>query len=183
MDLPLTYILILSVILGIDAFSVALSVGVFSCLPAQVFRISASFGFFQFIMPVIGYFLGTAIVNYIRMYDHWIAFGILFAIGAKMFWESLKKEEEKVACDKTVGWTLIGLSIATSIDALAVGISLGIAGTKIWVPCIIIGIVAAIMTMTGMFLGNKCSQIFGKRMEMVGALVLIALSVKMLLNL
>ncbi|MCE1245209.1 MAG: manganese efflux pump MntP family protein [Firmicutes bacterium] len=181
MDFSLIYIFTIAVILGIDAFSVALSVGVFSCLPAQVFRISASFGFFQFFMPIIGYYLGSRIVGYIRDFDHWIAFGILFAIGVKMLVEAFaKEEEEKIKCDRTIGWTLIGLSIATSIDALAVGITLGIMGTKIFVPCVIIGIVAGLMTMTGMLIGNKCSQVFGKRMEAVGAIVLILLSFKML---
>jgi len=180
MNLPLIYIFVIAVILGIDAFSVALSLGVYSCLPRQVFRTSLSFGFFQFIMPLIGYYLGVGIVQYIRKFDHWIAFGILFAIGIKMLIDAFKKEEEKVSCDRTLGWTLIGLSIATSIDALAVGLSLGLAGTKIIFPSLIIGVVAALMTMAGMLIGKKCSEIFGKRMEAVGAIVLIILSLKML---
>jgi putative Mn2+ efflux pump MntP len=181
MEVSILYVVAIAVILGIDAFSVALSVGVFSCMPMQVFRISAAFGFFQFFMPIIGYYLGSGVVNLIKDYDHWIAFGILFIIGLKMLIEAFKKdEEEKIKCDRTIGWTLIGLSIATSIDALAVGITLGIMGTKILMPCIIIGVVAALMTMTGMIIGNKCSQIFGKRMEAVGAVVLILLSFKML---
>ena len=180
MNFSIYYIIIIAIALGIDAFSVALSLGVHYCLPVQVFRISAHFGFFQFFMPFIGFFLGNNMVHYIRKYDHWVAFGILFLVGLNMLKESFSKDEEKVECDRTSGWILIGLSIATSIDALAVGLSFGIAGSDILLPCIIIGVVAALMSMVGMYIGNRCSAIFGKRMETVGAIVLILLSIKML---
>ena len=183
MNLSFFYILLIAIALGIDAFSVALSLGVYSCVPVQVFRVSAHFGFFQFFMPLVGFFLGNNMVQFIRKYDHWVAFGILFLVGLHMLKESFKKEEEdeeKIKCERTGEWALLGLSIATSIDALAVGLSLGISGGNILFPCIIIGVVAAVMTMVGMYIGNRCSVIFGKRMETVGAIVLLLLSLKML---
>lgn len=172
----------MAVVLGLDAFSVAVSIGVYSCRPADVARTSFAFGFFQFIMPIIGYFLGSNVVQYIRQYDHWVAFGILMAVGIKMVADSFKKDDkdDSIDCKLLTIPTLFILAVATSIDALAVGITLGIAGANILFCSVIIGITAALMTMGGMYLGRGFSRLFNFKMEIVGGIALILLSLKML---
>src|SRR5512133_3560249 len=122
---PLT-IIILAVALGIDAFSVAIGIGAAnnkkSWMP--VWRLSLSFGLFQFVMPLIGWLAGSTMVEIIADFDHWIAFALLVFIGGKMIREGFEKEEDGEKADQTLGWPLLMLSIATSIDALAVGFSL-----------------------------------------------------------
>jgi len=181
MSISIFEIILIAIALGVDAFTIALSIGVYSCLPAQVLRLSASFGFFQFIMPVIGWY-GGKLLSKIFNFSNWIAFVLLFAIGAHMLLEALKKEsnEEKIKCDRTTGLILLTLSVATSIDALGVGVGLGAVNAKLWTAAVIIGIVAAFMTMSGMFIGKRLSLSFGKKMEFAAAAVIILLSFRML---
>ena len=124
----LATILLLAVALGVDAFSVAIGIGASnnkkSWMP--VLRLSLSFGFFQSAMPVAGWFAGVTVVDIIADYDHWSAFGLLAFIGGKMIWEGCEEESEMEKDDQTRGWPLLMLSIATSIDALAVGFLHGI---------------------------------------------------------
>ena len=175
--------ILIAVALGADAFSVAVGVGTRGASGRQLFRLSFHFGLFQFLMPIIGWVLGHNIVRYVSGWDHWIAFGLLFAIGAKMLWESLHHgEEERASRDRTRGWSLVALSLATSIDALAVGVSFGILRQSFLLPCVIIGVVAAAMTLVGMKLGERLSAAFGRHVETAGALVLIALAFKMLFS-
>ena len=173
-------ILILAFALGIDAFSVALAVGAGGSTFRQTFRLSFHFGLFQFLMPIIGWFLGRNVISFVERYDHWIAFALLFVIGVKMIYEALRHIPEKIAKDRTRKWSLVVLSIATSIDALGAGIGMGILDTSLLYPCTIIGITAGIMTLTGMKLGTVISAAIGSRMEAVGGVVLILLSLKML---
>jgi len=174
-------IIILAIVLGIDAFSVALAVGACSCTFRQVFRLSFHFGLFQFFMPILGWLLGRNVVSLIENYDHWVAFALLFLIGAKMIYEAFHhKPEERTSKDRTRKWSLVALSFATSIDALGAGIGMGILNSSLLYPCAIIGITAATMTLIGMKLGNVISSIIGSRMEAVGGFVLILLSIKML---
>jgi putative Mn2+ efflux pump MntP len=173
-------ILILAFVLGIDAFSVALAVGSCGNNFRQTFRMSFHFGLFQFFMPIIGWLLGQNVVSLIQSYDHWVAFGLLFAIGAKMLYEAFHHKEEKTECDRTRGWSLVALSTATSIDALGAGVGMGILNTSLLYPCTVIGITAATMTLIGMKLGGVISNIIGSRMEALAGVVLILLSLKML---
>ena len=173
-------ILLLAFILGIDAFSVALAVGACGNKFSQVCRLSLGFGLFQFMMPIIGWVLGKKVISLVQGYDRWIAFGLLFIIGLKMIYEALRHHPEKVKCDRTVGWSLISLSIATSIDALGAGIGMGILKTSLLYPCIIIGITAGLMTATGMKLGGLISSLVGERIEAVAGVILIILSIRML---
>jgi putative Mn2+ efflux pump MntP len=173
-------ILILAFVLGIDAFSVALGVGTGGSTFRQTFRLSFHFGLFQFIMPIIGWLLGQNVISLIQRYDHWVAFGILFAIGLRMIYEAFHHKSGKTKGDRTRKWSLVTLSIATSIDALGAGIGMGIWGTSLFYPCIIIGITAGIMTLIGMKLGGIMSTVIGDRMEAVGGAVLVLLSLKML---
>ena len=173
-------ILILAFVLGIDAFSVALAIGTRGSTFRQTFRLSFHFGLFQFLMPIVGWLLGRNVVFLIQRYDHWVAFALLFLIGTKMIYEAFRHTPEKVTGDRTRGWSLIALSVATSIDALGAGVGMGILKTYLLYPCAIIGITAAAMTLTGIKLGSVISAIIGSRMEAVGGVVLILLSLKML---
>lgn len=177
-------ILIIAVGLGMDAFSVAISVGstsrVFSFTP--VFRLSFCFGLFQVLMPIAGWYAGMTVANVIAEYDHWIAFGLLAFVGGKMIKESFSEEEKVHAVDPTKGATLIILSVATSIDALAVGLSFAFLNIPIVYPSIIIGIVAFLMTAAGMFFGERLVKIVGKRVEILGGVILIGIGAKILIE-
>lgn len=176
-------IFVLAFVLGLDAASVALAIGACGCNSIQCIRLSFSFGSFQFFMPILGWLLGRNVVSYVKNYDHWIAFGLLFIIGLKMIYEALRKKVENLEkCDRTIGWSLIALSIATSIDALGAGIGMGILNTSLLYPSAIIGITAATMTFSGVKLGNIMSAAIGSKMEIVGGIILILLSIKMLVT-
>lgn len=169
--------------LGCDAFAVGLAVGTKNPCRRASFRLWFHFGLFQFLMPIIGWSIGASVVEMIKDYDHWIAFCLMFVIASKMLRESLAAEEESeedLQKDPTRGWSLVGLSVATSIDALGVGFGMGIARMNLLRPAIIIGLVAAIMTYSGICLGRKLSARFGKRVETVGAVILYIIAFKLL---
>jgi putative Mn2+ efflux pump MntP len=171
--------------LAMDAFAVAISAGLQLCevTPRQTFRLAWHFGLFQAFMPIIGWLAGRTLVQYIAPVDHWIAFGLLAFIGGKMVYEALQERgEDAAACDPTKGWRLVMLSIATSIDALAVGLSLAVLGVSIWYPALVIGVVAGALTTLGMELGKRFGALLGRRMEIVGGLILIAIGVKILVE-
>lgn len=178
-------ILVLAIGLGMDAFSVAIGVGANARAISfgPVFRFSFFFGLFQVLMPIVGWSAGVSVANYIAGYDHWVAFGLLAFVGGKMIMESFNNEQPKDnSADPTKGLTLIILSVATSIDALAVGPSFAFLKISIFYPSIIIGIVAFLMTMIGMFFGEKLGKIFGNRVEILGGLILIGIGVKILIE-
>lgn len=174
----------IAVALGMDAFSVAVAAGI--SLPEvtgrHVFRLAWHFGLFQFLMPVIGWYAGRTASAALERYDHWVAFGLLALIGAKMVWESLCSSEDKPRSDPTRGTSLVALSVATSIDALAVGVSLAMLRVTIVIPSLIIGFVAGLMTLIGVRLGRRVGVFFGKRIECVGGFVLIGIGIKILLG-
>lgn len=174
-------ILGLAVALGCDAFAVGLAVGAKCHLPRQVFRLSFHFGFFQFAMPLAGWALGRAVVEFTRQWAPWLAFAMLIFLGGKMILESIRGEEESSACaDPTTGMSLVALSVATSIDALGVGFSLGIMDGDILWAAIVIGLVAGVMTLGAMKLGKRLSARFGQRMGMLGGAILIVIAFKLL---
>jgi manganese efflux pump family protein len=186
--MDLVSIFFVAVALAMDAFSVCVSCGIAIPRPGpgHYFRLAFSFGLFQFLMPVIGFFGGMYLERYIQSYDHWIAFGLLAFIGLKMIRESFSGEGVECPVDQrrdpTRGWSLLVLSVATSIDALAVGLSIGVLNRPIFLPSIIIGIVCAIISAIGVALGSRVGSIFGKRAEAVGGLVLIAIGIKILVE-
>jgi len=181
MDLPT--ILLIAVGLGMDAFAVALCTGATrrDIWFRPGFRLSFHFGLFQFMMPIIGWAAGTTIVRFIEAYDHWIAFGLLAYVGGKMIKESFEDKHQDFGADPTRKWTLVMLAIATSIDALAVGLSLALLKVPILYPSIIIGLVAAGMTAAGLALGRPLGR-FGKRMELIGGLVLIGIGLRIVIE-
>ena len=182
--MSLITIFIIAVGLGIDAFSVAIGIGATNNKKslAPVLRLAAAFGIFQFIMPIIGWLAGLTIVDIIASFDHWIAFTLLALVGGKMIWEGFEKENDEEREDQTRGWPLLMLSIATSIDALAVGFSFSVLKNPILIPAFIIGIVCFLMTITGMIFGKVLAKIFGRKVEIFGGLVLIAIGVKILVD-
>ena len=171
--------------LAMDAFAVAIAVGsrLEKLSYRPVFRLSFHFGLFQFLMPIIGWFLGRQVERLVYSFDHWIALGLLAFIGGKMIWESFRHDDDHSAlADPTRKWSLIALSIATSIDALAVGLSLALLNVQIVGASIVIGIVAAGMTLLGMKFGRVLGQRFGRCMELVGGLILVGIGVKIFLQ-
>lgn len=173
----------LALALGCDAFAVGLGVGTKCHLPRQVFRLSFHFGFFQFAMPLAGWALGRVVVEFTRQWAPWLAFAVLVFLGGKMIRESLGDENESTSrADPTTGMSLVALSVATSIDALGVGFSLGIMNGRILWAAIVIGLVAGIMTLCAMKLGRRLSARFGTRMGLLGGVILIIIAFKLLLG-
>ena len=175
----------LAIALAMDAFAVAVAVGIDlkTVSPRQTFRLSWHFGLFQALMPVIGWAAGTTIRNLVHAYDHWIAFALLAAIGLNMIREAFSEEEEEEHHrDATKGWTMVMLSVATSIDALAVGFSMSLLQISIVTPAIVIGVVAALFTITGMHLGRLlgASRKLSLYSESIGGLVLFAIGLHIL---
>ena len=171
--------------LAMDAFavSIAASAALRGLSKRQAFRLSFHFGLFQFMMPVIGWLGGMTVADLVSAFDHWIAFGLLALIGSRMIYGAVKGEDEiESTNDPTRGFTLIMLSIATSIDALAVGLSLAMLEVSIWYPSVIIGVVAAGMTALGASIGSRLGARFGKRMEFIGGAVLIAIGIRILVG-
>ena len=150
-------VLLIALSMAMDAFAVCLGAGAQEETTGRrpTFRLAFHFGLFQFIMPVLGWLAGATIERYIAAYDHWIAFGLLAFVGGRMVWSGFHPDADVQKNDPSRGWTLALLSIAVSIDALAVGLSLGIIGVTIWVPAVIIGIVTGLVSWLGLRLGNK----------------------------
>ncbi len=168
--------------LAMDAFAVSLAVGlaVAPLTGRHLFRLGFHFGLFQALMPIIGWLAGMTVQKQLAAVDHWIAFGLLAFIGGKMIFEAFKTEQCRETGDPTRGLSLVVLSIATSIDALAVGLSLGMLGVSIWQPALVIGLVAGLLTLIGMLLGRRIGTLWGKRVEVLGGLILLGIGCKIL---
>ena len=177
-------ILLLAVSMAMDAFAVCLGVGTQQNTTGRrpTFRLAFHFGLFQFIMPVIGWFAGMTIVKYIAAYDHWVAFGLLGFVGVRMIRSGLDPRAEAQIGDPSRGWSLVLLAVATSIDALAVGFSLGLVGVIIWYPAVVIGVVTGLLSWLGLSLGHRLGTRFGKRMEIAGGGVLILIGLRILVQ-
>ena len=184
--MSLLTILGIAVALAMDAFAVAITVGISlkTVSARQTFRLSWHFGLFQALMPTIGWALGSALRTFVDSYAHWLAFALLAAIGTNMLREafSLGEDDSEIRKDRTKGLTMVMLSVATSIDALAVGFSMSLLQISIIGPAIIIGIVAAAFTITGMHLGKKVAsfQRLSLYAEVMGGLVLWLIGINIL---
>ncbi len=184
-------IIIIAVALAADAFSVALVVSIKGCCSfGHIVRLSSIFGFFQFFMPLVGFFLFSQVHDYVEAYDHWIGFILLAIVGGKMLWEGYTHNGEDDAenasqnVDPTKGITAITLAIATSIDALAVGGTFATLHIDVWMPAIVIGVVCFTMTALGMVLSRCLLQkntFVVKYANMIGGGVLIAIGTRILL--
>lgn len=183
--MPLLSIAGIAVALAMDAFAVAIATGVSlkQVSLRQTFRLSWHFGFFQALMPVIGWSAGLSIRSSIEAYDHWVAFALLAFVGGKMIREAFRNEKGNGSkSDPSKGYTLVLLSIATSIDALAVGFSISVLNVAIWMPAVIIGIVAAAFTVFGLYLGKKAASgmLVSRYAQVVGGIILIGIGVNIL---
>lgn len=180
--MQLINMLAIAVALAMDAFAVSIGVGVTlkQITFRQNFRLAWHFGFFQAMMPVLGWSAGLTIQVWVEHYDHWIAFGLLVYVAQGMLRSVFKKEKsEEKQKDPTRGMIMVMLSIATSIDALAVGFSLSMIGISIWTPSIIIGLVAGAFTTVGMHLGKKIGtgSNLGRYAEAIGGVVLVLIGI------
>jgi putative Mn2+ efflux pump MntP len=178
-------ILVIAVGLGMDAFAVSVACGVTITRIGlrQTLTIAASFALFQALMPVVGWSAGLTFRIYIEPWDHWVAFGLLAGIGLRMIYESrrLEDHEEDSAVDPvmTAGRLLL-LSIATSIDALAVGLSFAILDITILTPALIIGFITGGMSHGGIILGRKVGHLLEGKVEIIGGVILILIGLKIL---
>ena len=174
---------LVAIAIGCDAFAVGLGVGARFCDHRQLFRLSFHFGLFQFIMPILGWFVSQRLPGRVLVWAPWIAFVLLSAIGAKMICESLlsKKADPEQGCDPTRGLSLFILSVAASLDALGVGFSMGIVGRSLIIPAIWFGVTAGAMTWVAMKLGNRLSIKFGRWVAVAGGLILIAIAIEFIL--
>ncbi len=178
-------IIAIAVALAMDAFAVAIVTGATlrNIKLRQVFRLSWHFGFFQAMMPVIGWSAGLSVRDHIEKYDHWIAFALLAFVAAKMLKDAFETHDDnKNTNDPTKGSSLVLLSVATSIDALAVGLSLSVIEISVWTPAFIIGVIAALFTIAGLYLGSRASNvtIISRYAEVIGGIVLFAIGINIL---
>ncbi|MBR9985823.1 MAG: manganese efflux pump [Desulfosarcina sp.] len=177
--------LALAVALAMDAFAVSIASGVSlrTVSARQTFRLAWHFGLFQAMMPVIGWSAGLTVRSRIEAYDHWVAFALLVFVAQGMLRSAFKKESVGAdAKDPTKGMTMVMLSVATSIDALAVGLSLSMINVSIWTPALIIGLVAGVFTTVGMHLGKVIGSMaqLSRWAEMTGGIVLLGIGVNIL---
>lgn len=175
----------LAIALAMDAFAVALGAGVIlnPLTKRQLFRLGFHFGLFQGAMLAFGWLAGIGFRQFLTAFAPWIAFLLLSIVGFRMIYEAISDFEGRVERrDPTRGLTMVILSIATSIDALAVGFSLSLLNVLIWTPAVVIGVITAALTITGMLLGRKIGNVWGGRIEILGGIILIGIGFKILLQ-
>lgn len=174
----------LAIGVSMDAFAVSIGKGL--ATPRASWRESLTvgiwFGGFQALMPVLGYLLGISFADLVTKVDHWIAFGLLLLIGGNMIREALAKEDDKPA-DTSFGFrTMLVLAVATSIDALALGISFAFLGTGLWPAVAIIGLTTFLFSVVGLFIGKKVGSRFHRGAEILGGVILILIGLRILLE-
>ncbi len=169
--------------LAMDCFAVAISAGTGTKKITKYTPVIMAFlfGFFQFVMVFAGWFGASFFKNYILNFDHWVAFLLLCFVGIKMLKEGLEKDKKEKTDYSSIKW-LILLSIATSIDALAVGISFALINSRIFLSAVIIGLMSFIMTIIGFIIGKKAGEMLGKKAEIAGGLILIFIGIKILVE-
>ena len=170
--------------LAMDALAVSVANG-FSIKKLKIghaLKISLSFGLFQAIMPVMGWALGLAFREMIEAFDHWVTFGLLLVIGLKMIHESFHLDKGCETKNCLHFPTLMLLSLATSIDALAVGLSFALLGVRIIAAVMLIGSITALLCFLGVYIGNKVGHFFENKLEFIGGIILIAIGTKILIE-
>jgi putative Mn2+ efflux pump MntP len=182
--MSLADILLIALGMSMDAFAVSLGIGTtrLACAPRSIFRLSFHFGFFQFMMPVLGWLAGSRLAGLIQSFDHWVALGLLAFVGIRMIRAGLDAHAEAFACDPSRGRMLVTLSVATSIDAFAVGLSLAMLQVDILYPSIVIGVVTGMLSLVGLLVGHRLGKVFGKRMEVLGGLILVGIGLRIVVS-
>ncbi len=178
LDLILT-----GVALSMDAFAVSIGKGlsVPSLRPRHSLIVGAYFGGFQALMPLLGFLLASTFAEYIRRFDHWIAFALLVLIGANMVREALSGDEEKTDASFGVK-TMLPLALATSIDALATGVTFAMTQTNIWIAIAIVGTTTFVFSAVGLKIGNVFGSKYRSKAELLGGIILILMGVKILIE-
>ena len=178
-------IIVIAIGLAMDAFAVSIATGATYKKTGSnhAFRMAFAFGGFQAIMPVVGWLAGLTLKEFIKNYDHWIAFILLVFIGSKMIYESFKIKRVQQQTDALSAAVLLGLALATSIDALAIGITFSflLAGS-LAVAVIIIGLITFILSYVGFYIGKSFGHFFETGIEAIGGLILIGIGTKILLE-
>lgn len=180
--MPLWTIIVVALGLAMDAVAVCIVAATtgYASNKRAVFRLVFHFGLFQFLMPVLGWLLGAWVERYVERVDHWIAFGLLAFVGGRMIWAALHPDEQAQRTDPTRGLTMVMLSVATSLDALAVGLSLAMAGISVWQPSVLIGLITGAMCLLAIALGNRLRRTFARWAEIAGGVVLILIGARIL---
>jgi putative Mn2+ efflux pump MntP len=183
--MPFWTILLIAIGLAMDCFAVSLGVGTAGTARDRrsTFRLFFHFGLFQAGMTLLGWLAGKTVVSYISTIDHWVAFGLLVFVGVRMIRGGLSKEGlEPAIPDPSRGMTLVMLSVATSIDALAVGLSLALLEVNVFWSAVLIGGVSAALSLVGLTVGNQLGLRFGKTMEVIGGIILIGIGLRVLIT-
>jgi putative Mn2+ efflux pump MntP len=177
-------IIIIAVGLAMDAFAVSITSGITikRLHINHALKIALFFGLFQAIMPIIGWLAGLSLRDYISAIDHWIAFGLLSFIGCKMIYESITVQSSKKEINPLNVYVLLVLSVATSIDALAVGVSFAFLKVSIVTPVIIIGTVTFLLSYLGVYIGDRIGHFFENKIEIAGGILLIGIGIKILVE-
>jgi len=182
--MDLLSIVLIAIGLAMDAFAVSITCGlaVQSTNKYKFLKVPMAFGGFQALMPIIGWLVGQTLRRYIVSFDHWIAFGLLAYIGIRMIYNALSKKDCPPEFDPSNYQILLGLAIATSIDALAVGITFAFLEIRIVIPVIIIGLVTFLISFIGILIGRQVGCYLGKKVEICGGMVLIGIGIKILIE-
>jgi putative Mn2+ efflux pump MntP len=176
---------LIAVGLAMDAFAVSLGAGTTGQVEdlRSKARLAFHFGWFQAMMTVLGWLLGSTVERYVAAFDHWIAFALLAYVGVNMIRNGFKPEaDESFQRNPSKGRTMVMLSVATSIDAMAVGMSMALIGTSVWIPALIIGVVTLALSAFGLQMGCRLGEKFGKRVEIVGGLILIGIGLRVVIT-
>lgn len=170
--------------LAMDAFAVSIANGmtINTKRRQSALLTGAFFGGFQMLMPAIGWFIGLSLESIVATFDHWIAFGLLSFIGAKMIYDAVKKDKDEKNEYTLKLQSLLILAIATSIDALMVGFSFAFLQTSILLPIAVIGLVTFMLSFFGFFFGSHIGKLFGNRIKILGGLILIAIGLRILIE-
>jgi putative Mn2+ efflux pump MntP len=177
-------IIALAFSLSLDCFAVSLALAASGYLNNRraAFRISFHFGLFQSLMPIAGWSVGAQIQPYVASFDHWIAFALLTFVAVRMMIASRGTPSTEPSSDPSRGWTLVTLSTATSIDALAVGLGLAALGIDVWYPSVIIGLVTMLVSVLAILGGRRASRSLGSHAQVLGALVLLIIALKTVIS-
>jgi putative Mn2+ efflux pump MntP len=169
--------------LAMDCFAVSLGIGTTTVARSfrPVFRLSFHFGLFQGLMTLLGWLVGSTIAQLIANVDHWIVLALLVWVGTRMIIEGFKPARQEIPkTDPSRGGTLVLLAVATSLDAMAIGLSMAIIQVNIWSASLLIGVITTVLSLVGLMIGNQLGMAFGKRMEIVGGIILIGIGLRIL---
>ncbi len=169
--------------LAMDAFAVSIAAGLIiaSVTSRHVFRCAFHFGLFQFLMPIVGWLAGSKLSPWVFTWGHGLAFGLLGVIGLKMLWDARSDKQDRDQADPTRGWLLVALSLGTSVDALAVGMSMGLMRVPVIFPSAVIGVVAALFSTVGITFASRALARYGRVAEGLGGVILILIGIRVLL--